>query len=263
MVGTRSGSLYITIALSLAFLAIPYLPPVLAQAPLPGVSYEQPDQPARPAPVYAPAALPGSSPLPGSAAMYAKSGATDSAYRSLPLTPQDAKLRIEELKNLVLISKPQEVQDRIINMCEWLVDMTEAHNKLANVFSKQDSLKSAAQSEKAMAQKFSHLKNEAQLLKAELLIRQNRAPEALGPLVDIVSNEPKGTAGVAAYKRLKELGFSEDVPEITTQGGDVTTVGEHVMVSVKESTAKAAPKQAPRPAAARKIVPAVTGIVRH
>jgi hypothetical protein len=253
MVGTKSGSLYTTIALTLAFTALPALS---QNAPLPGVAWPPAtDQPARTATIAAPApaVMPGSSPLPGSTAVYAKSGTADSTYHMLPLSPPDAKLRIEELKNLVLISKPQEVQDRIYNMCEWLADMTEAHNKLANVFGKQDSLKAAAQSERAMAQKFAHLKNEAQLLKAELLIKENRAPEALGPLVEIVSNEPKGSAGVAAYKRLKELGFSEDVPEITTQ--DSAGVAEHVMVSVKDTSAKIAPKVAPKTAPVRKIQP--------
>jgi hypothetical protein len=261
MAGTKSGTFYIAIALSLALSALPSL---AQNAPLPGVSYPpQAEQPVRMVPVGVPmptgSATAGSSPLPGSTATYAKSGTSDSTYRMLPLSPQDAKLRIEELKNLVLISKPQEVQDRIYNMCEWLVDMTEAHNKLANVFGKQDSLKSAAQSERAMAQKFAHLKNEAQLLKAELLIRQNRAPEALGPLVDIVANEPKGSAGVAAYKRLKEMGFSEDVSEITTQGGESAGAAEHVMVSVKDTSAKLAPKVAP----ARKILKVPAGVVRH
>jgi len=31
--------------------------------------------------------------------------------------------------------------------------------------------------------------------------------------VDIVANEPKGGAGVAAYNRLKQIGFAEEVKE--------------------------------------------------
>jgi hypothetical protein len=157
-----------------------------------------------------------SSPLPGSSAVYQTraAGASDKAslYQMLPISLDDAKLRIEEMRNLVAVSRPQDVQDRVNALCEWLVDMTEAHNRLGNVFSKQDSLKVQAAVEKNTAQKFAHLKNEAVLLKVEVLIKQNRIPEAIAPLVDIVSNEPKGSAGIAAYNRLKEIGFSVEPP---------------------------------------------------
>jgi hypothetical protein len=158
-----------------------------------------------------------SSPLPGSSAVYQTraAGASDKAsiYQMLPISIDDAKLRIEEMRNLVAVSRPQDVQDRVNALCEWLADMTEAHNRLGNVFSKQDSLKAQAAVEKNTAQKFAHLKNEAVLLKADVLIKQNRIPEAIAPLVDIVSNEPKGSAGVAAYNRLKEIGFSVEPPQ--------------------------------------------------
>lgn len=95
-------------------------------------------------------------------------------------------------------------------MCEWLTDLAEAHYKLANSFSKNDSTKAQAEAERRAGQKFSHLKNEAQLLKAELLIRQQRYPEALAPLVEIVVAEPRTATGQAAYKRLKEIGFADE-----------------------------------------------------
>jgi hypothetical protein len=151
-----------------------------------------------------------SSPLPGSAIANVSS---KSAYQSLPISAEEAKVRIEELKTLLLISSPQAIQDRIYNTCEWLTEMAEAHNKLANAFGRQDTTKSIAATERASAHTFSQLKNEAQLLKAELLIKQNRAPEALGSLVDIISADPKSATGQAAYQQLKELGFSENAPE--------------------------------------------------
>jgi hypothetical protein len=167
----------------------------------------------------------GSSPLPGSSQTYqsdpSRAGGSqkntsipESTYKMLPVSLADAKLRIEELRNLVALSRPQDVQDKVNFFCEWLVDMTEAHNRLSNAFSKQDSLKVQAQEEKNTAQRFAHLKNEATLLKAEVLIKENRIPEAIGPLVDIVANEPKGSAGVAAYNRLKEIGFAEEAKEL-------------------------------------------------
>jgi hypothetical protein len=43
------------------------------------------------------------------------------------------------------------------------------------------------------------------------LIRNNRQPEALQPLVDIVVAEPRTATGEAAYSLLKQIGFSEEV----------------------------------------------------
>jgi hypothetical protein len=191
----------------------------------------------------------GSSPLPGSSAVYRTAAATGKTgggvYQALPISLDEAKLRIEELRNLVAVSRPQDIQDRVYAFCEWLVDTTEAHNRLSNVFSKQDSLKAQALAEKNTAQKFAHLKNEATLLKAEVLIKQNRVPEAIGPLVDIVANEPKGSAGVAAYQRLKDLGFSEavaDTPVTSSAPGEAKAGNTVVVSSVKAQVAARASK---------------------
>jgi hypothetical protein len=131
----------------------------------------------------------------------------------LPISVESARLRLEELKNLIALNEPQVVQDKVYAFCAWLADLGDAHNRLASVFSKQETLKAQALTEKATAQKFAHLKDEATLLKAELLIKQNRMPEAIGPLVEIATNEPKGSAGQAAYRRLKQIGFSEEPVE--------------------------------------------------
>lgn len=192
----------------------------------------------------------GSSPLPGSSAVYraAPAGkAGGGVYQALPISLDEAKLRIEELRNLVAVSRPQDIQDRVYAFCEWLVDMTEAHNRLSNVFAKQDSLKAQAQTEKNTAQKFAHLKNEATLLKADVLIKQNRVPEAIGPLVDIVANEPKGSAGVAAYQRLKDLGFAEtaaDIPPTANAPVDANAGSSVVVSTVKAQVAAKGPKPA-------------------
>ncbi len=241
----------------------------IAQVPLPGTYGYTSAQSTPSAPA---AVIPGqyvggntinngtSSPLPGSTGTYnsvmGKGAGGGSEYRNLPISVADAKTRVEELKNLVQISRPQEVQDRVSNTSDWLADLADAHNKLANVFGRQDTMKAQSATERQTASKFAHLKNEVQLLKADLLIKQNRVPEALNPLVEIVVNEPKGSAGVAAYAKLKEVGFAEDVPEAaltqTTPAPAAvpqpiaTGAGQHVMVSVKASplNAKSAPTKA-------------------
>jgi hypothetical protein len=146
-------------------------------------------------------------PLPGTN-RNARPGA--SAYQELPLSPADAEARLEELRSLLPASRPQDLQEPILHLCDWLADMADAHWKLHLSFTKNDSTKLQAEAEKQSAHKFSTLKNQALLLKAELLIKQQRYPEALGPLVDIVSQEPRSTTGQTAYKHLKEIGFAQE-----------------------------------------------------
>lgn len=136
-----------------------------------------------------------------------------SRYQQLPLSPADAKAQLDELKVLLLTGNPKDVQDKIFGMCEWLSDGADAHYRMYQAFSKSELTKTQAAAEKQLNQKFSNLKREAQLLKAELLIKQNRAPEALAPLVEIVIANPSSTTGQTAYKRLCDLGFSQEAPE--------------------------------------------------
>jgi hypothetical protein len=136
-------------------------------------------------------------------------GSGKGAYSKLPLNAADAKVRIAELRNLLAVSRPQDVQESVFQLCEWLSDMADAHWKLSLALAKNDAMKAAAAQERQSAVKFSSLKHEAALLKAELFIKQNRLPEALGPLVDIVVAEPKSLIGQAAYEKLKEIGFAE------------------------------------------------------
>ncbi len=205
------------IALGLATLVL--MPSaVLAQgSPVPGQSsYSAPQNSYSVSPSYAQAPVPGAAANPysaqgGSSAAAAKGPAAGkNSYSKLPLNIDDAKVRITELRNLLSVSRPQDVQESVFQLCEWLSDMADAHWKLSLALSKNDSMKAAAAQERQSAVKFSSLKHEAGLLKAELFIKQNRLPEALGPLVDIVVAEPKSLIGQAAYEKLKEIGFAEE-----------------------------------------------------
>lgn len=220
-----------TITLGLASLA---LMPVVALAqgsPVPGqnnsyiapqASYGSAQSTPAGSSGYAQAPVPGAAAAPfagagnnGVAAPSAKTG--KGAYSKLPLNADDAKLRIAELRNLLAVSRPQDVQDAVFQLCEWLSDMADAHWKLSLALAKNDSMKAAAAQERQSAVKFSSLKHEAGLLKAEIFIKQNRMPEALGPLVDIVVAEPKSVIGQAAYEKLKEIGFAEEAASVGYQ----------------------------------------------
>lgn len=133
-------------------------------------------------------------------------------YHQLPLTAVEAKQRLDELRVALSVSRPQDVQDGIFEMVEWLQDAADAHYRMSTAFAKSDLTRREAASERQLTSKFGQLKREAMLLKADLLIKQNRAPEALSPLVDIVIADARGATGQAAYKRLQELGFSQELP---------------------------------------------------
>jgi hypothetical protein len=183
-------------------------------------------------------------PLPGASSVYQTSGdatwgktgqaanqaGVKSLYQFLPISQEDAKARIDELKTLMLVNRPQDLQGRVNNLCEWLGDLTDAHYKMANAFSRQDSTKAMAQAERSAAQRFSQLKNETVLIKAEILIKLNRTPEALAPLVDLVVADPKGSVGQAAYRHLKELGFSPDTSDGAGAISAADQQQEHIMV---------------------------------
>lgn len=191
-------------ALSINFLGTACLiQPALAQgSPLPGSAN------------YKPAS---SAPVPGASGFSKPMSAEEtmrSRYKSLPITAADAKIRLEELRSALEMGTPaRELQERVLELGEWLTDAADAHYRMYQAFAKSELTKNQAASEKQLNQSFSQLKREAQLLKADLLIKQGRGPEALSPLVEIVVNDPRSQTGQAAYKKLTELGFSRDVGE--------------------------------------------------
>ena len=156
-------------------------------------------------------------------------GGRPNKYRDLPLTVDSTKYRLDELRAMLSVSRPQDMQDSVQELCEWLNDAADAHYRMYLSFAKSDQTRSQANSEKQLNLRFGQLKREAQLLRADLLIKQLRAPEALAPLVDIVVADPRSTTGQNAYKRLVELGFSQAVaaPEAApaaSTGGAATSL---------------------------------------
>ena len=156
--------------------------------------------------------MPGAAPLPGPGTQQVLGGGPNAAYRRLPLNHQTASIRLEELRNIMITAKPKDFQDAITDYLDWLGDMADGHWKIYQAFSKVESMKPQADVEKQTTLKLGSLKRQAMLLKAEFLIRNNRQPEALQPLIDIVAAEPKTATGEAAYSLLKQMGFSEEVP---------------------------------------------------
>lgn len=180
----------------------------------------------------APADQASSAPIPGADSVQAgapshnfSSGvpAATSKYAQLPLSIFDAKSRMTELRTMAGSSRAQDVLEAVNRLSEWLGDMCDAHNKMASVFGKHEQTKNQALAERQAVSRFSSVRNQAQLLKAELLMQQHRYPEALTPLVDIVIAEPTSATGLAAYGKLKELGFVEDASPVAETTSTVQT----------------------------------------
>ncbi len=187
----------------------------LAQAPLPGaptpgaeagIGAPAPGRPPAQLPVGTPAAnIPvngGTSPIPGSQAPV--------NFRRLPINYQGAAVRLEELRNLMPNIKAKDFQEMINEYLEWVGDLADGHWRIHQSFAKVDTMKDRAETEKQTTLKFGQLKRQAMLLKAEFLIKENRHPEALQPLVEIVVAEPKTQTGDSAYSLLKQIGFAEE-----------------------------------------------------
>ncbi|MDZ4832196.1 MAG: hypothetical protein SGJ27_00190 [Candidatus Melainabacteria bacterium] len=209
-------------ALLLTSTMVSYQPKAFAQgSPIPGGTrtapadnYSAPAKPTAPLPGGSPAAYAAAPPAHAHAATPGAPGKRDSIYNSLPLNAEEAKVRLEDLSNRLAVSRPDDMKDAIYALSEWLQDCADAHWKMFKAFEKIDSTKAQAAKEKDIALKFSALKNKAKLLKADLFIKQNRYPEALGPLVEIVTTEPTTTTGQEAYKRLVDMGFSDSVNNV-------------------------------------------------
>lgn len=155
----------------------------------------------------APAPTGGGAPAGSATTMVIPASALNS-YTKLPLNPGMAAGRLEELRASMQTSSPKQFQDAIAEYCDWLSDMADAHWKLSQTFAKDPSTKNYAESEKNLCVKFGQLKRQAMLVKAQFLVNQRRYPEALSPLVDIVTAEPKSDTGQTAYKILRDIGFS-------------------------------------------------------
>ncbi|MBS1953060.1 MAG: hypothetical protein JST89_02680 [Cyanobacteria bacterium SZAS-4] len=193
------------------------------------------------------------------------------AYGHLPLTVKDAKNRLVELRTAMAASGPSGLHDPIYQLSEWLADSADAHIKMAAAFSKHDDMKAQCAAEHQIGMKFSQLKRDAQLLKADLLIAQKRYPEALNPLVEIVLADPTSATGKTAYQRLKDLGFSHDAesaasttavtkpPAASADSAATETEAASSSTSVVQTSVKAAVK--PVAGAVKPVATAVKPVV--
>jgi len=226
-----------------------------AQSPIPGANYQAPQAPSAP--------LPGATDggriparAPQGAVIANPVAQQQSFYKQLPLTAEEARIKIEELSNRLAVSRPGEVKDNIFNLCEWLQECADAHWKMYQSFDKLPGTKVQAKQEKETALKFSRLKNRARLLKADLFIKENRYPEALGPLVEIVTSEPTTDLGQAAYKRLIDMGFSDQVSSLELAQKEVKGVPLAAPKAEPQGTAPAATKIAPPATSPQSAAPA-------
>jgi hypothetical protein len=224
----------------LAMVAASAWSPTFGQSPLPGGGAVVPQMDGNSAPVPGLDITNVTSP-PQAHGFVSGVPAANSKYAQLPLNIFDAKSRMSELRTMANAGRPQEVLEAVNRLSEWLGDMCDAHNRMAAVYAKHGETKLQAIAERQAVQKFSQVRNQAQLLKAEMLMQQHRFPEALTPLVDICIAEPTSATGQAAYGKLKELGFAEDPTAEAVAAANASEGGEPAKHAspVKTSSASA------------------------
>jgi hypothetical protein len=178
-----------------------------------------------------------------------------SKYQELPLSIEDAKSRLGQLKMMAAGTRPQDALEHVNQFIRWLTDIVDAHNKMSVAFSKNEVTKPTGVIEKQLSSRFSYLRFESQLLKADLLIEEHRNPEALAPLVEIVSAMPTNAVGKAAYQRLQDIGFSTsptvpaadatpavaaETPPVTSENKDKTEIASPLGIARAEPQKKVA-----------------------
>lgn len=102
----------------------------------------------------------------------------------------------------------------------WLDTLIKAHNKLASAFARQEDTKPAYDNERALSSNLYRIKDQVLYHKAQILVKEKRATEAINILVDIAAVEPKSELGQQAYNKLKQMGFSPEIPTASAQSSD-------------------------------------------
>jgi hypothetical protein len=174
------------------------------QSPLPGNSENIPSEPVQ-SPAIESAPIPGISSIPQS-------------NTSTSLIPVSTPFSLTALQALVADLKTGQspiTEDTLDKHLTWIDTLIKAHNKLAATFSKQESTQTAYTNERNLSKQLFEIKDQILYLKAITLMKENRWPEAINILVDIIAVEPQSPLGQQAYKRLIEAGFSPDTHQLS------------------------------------------------
>ena len=119
--------------------------------------------------------------------------------------------KIEEANNLFGEGKIDEAEKKLNEIKNWLINATDYHYNLYQIFNKNSKTVQVAKIEKAHALDFGNLRDQASYLLAKVYISQNKLKEAVKLLTEIVKSQTESELGQSAYKTLVEIKFSDQV----------------------------------------------------
>ena len=102
-----------------------------------------------------------------------------------------------------------ESEKLVLEVKDWLTDVTEYHYSIYQIFNKGLKTVSAGRIERAHALDFGQLRDKAYFLLAKIYISQNKLKDAVKLLVEIIKSEGDTDLGQEAYKTLQEIKFSD------------------------------------------------------
>lgn len=168
--------------------AIPKREPILSQPPLTSVKIEEPQIDAEnPPPMNHPKL-------------------DDPAN---PLGLVDALNRLKKYTALNDAHRYAEAKPGLIQLRQWLMEVTEAHISLYKTLNQLPSARAQAELEKTLALEFAQLRDRAMVELAKVYIAEKEYSKAVKELTEVVKSQPRSKVGLRSYEMLQEIGFTE------------------------------------------------------
>lgn len=177
-----------TIGAPAAATTAPQRPPMLNQPPLTQANVEKPQVDAENPPVINHPRL-------------------DDPNNPLGLTETENKLK--RLIALLDANRYAEAKPGLIQLRQWLVDVTEAHIALYKTLNQIPSARAQAELEKELALLFAQLRDRTMMEVARVYIAEQDYHRAIKELTEVVKSQPRSRLGLRSYEMLQEIGFTE------------------------------------------------------
>lgn len=126
-----------------------------------------------------------------------------------PLGLMDAQLRLKKYAGMVDAKRFDEAKPGLLQLRQFLVDLTEAHIGLYKTLNQLPSARGQAELEKELALQFAQLRDRAMMETAKVYISEKEYSRAVKELTEVVKSQPRSKMGLRSYEMLQEIGFTE------------------------------------------------------
>jgi len=126
-----------------------------------------------------------------------------------PLGFADAENKLKHYSTLIDAKRYNEAKPGLLQLRQWLVDLTEAHIGLFKTLNQIPSANGQAELEKELALQFAQLRDQTMVQTAKVYISERDYPKAVKELTEVVKSQPRSKIGLRSYELLQEIGFTE------------------------------------------------------